>query len=318
MLEALNLTADEEAVYLALLDRARVPADDLAGRDDVDDAVAALASLEARGLVAACSDVEGAYRAAGPQATVYEALRDAEQTLANVKASVGALSHRLARGQSAVPSLSDVECVLDSRQALARAAWWRGHASKELRIVDPVGVTEDDTTQVEAAPRFGSDLDVRGIYGQAVVDDPEHLGALKWGMANGEQVRTLSSVPVKLTLVDSAAAIVPLRSSNRYRDGIMVIRHTRLLDAFVDYFEVLWSMAIPLDAFRAVPQGTLDADDRTVLTLMAAGFSDQTIGRRLGVSEAAAQSRVGEVIKRMGADNRFQAGVQAARLGLLF
>jgi DNA-binding NarL/FixJ family response regulator len=41
-------------------------------------------------------------------------------------------------------------------------------------------------------------------------------------------------------------------------------------------------------------------------------------GRRLGVSEAAAQSRVGKVIKRMGADNRFQAGVQAARLGLLF
>jgi hypothetical protein len=70
MLEALNVTADEEAVYLALLDRARVPADDLAARD---------ASAMSTRLWRAWRHVawsrrartpKGAYRVSGPQATV--------------------------------------------------------------------------------------------------------------------------------------------------------------------------------------------------------------------------------------------------------
>lgn len=315
MLEALNLTADEKAIYLALLDRTRVPAGDLAELDGVADATSALTGLEARGLIAACPDADGSYRAAPPQPLVHEALRDAEQSLAAVKASVGALSQRFARGHSAVPALNEVECV-DDRQALARVRWWRAHARKELRIIDPTGSADDDLDPDDEAPRFAEGVGIRGIYTKAVVDQPDQLEAVKWGLAHGAQARTLSSTPVKVTLVDSTAAILPARSSNRYRDGILVIRQTGMLDALIDYFEVLWSMAMPLDAYRCATPGVLDTDDRTLLSLMAAGFDDETIARRLGIDETGAEDRVARAVDRLGAENRFQAGVQAARRGL--
>jgi sugar-specific transcriptional regulator TrmB/DNA-binding CsgD family transcriptional regulator len=314
MLEALNLTGDEEAVYLALLELTTVPAGRLAEVDGVQDVASALASLEARGLVAGSPDADDGYRVAEPQAAVREALRDAEQTLAAAKASVSALSQRFARGHSAVASLSEVECV-DGRQALARVAWWREHARKELRVIDPTGV-EDGPDPVDRLPRIDEGVAVREIYGRAVVDRPDSFEAVKWRLAHGGRARTLTSAPVKLTLVDSTAAILPARSGNQYRDGIVVVRQTSLLDALVDYFEVLWSIAQPLDAYRPASPGALDADDRTLLSLMAAGFSDETIGRRLGVSEGDTESRLARAIERLGAENPFQAGVQAARSGM--
>jgi hypothetical protein len=316
MLEALHLTRDEEAVYLALLDHSRVSAAELAKHSGIDDSDPAVASLQARGLIAADPDADDQYRVAGPQAMMREALRDAEQSLAAVTASVAALSQRLARGHPAVPSLHEVECV-DGRQAPARVRWWRGHARKELRVVDPVG-SEDEVVDRKRRPsRFSDGIALRGIYTPAVVDQPEQLEAVKWGLAHGAQARALSSVPVKLTLVDAMVAILPTGSSNRYEDGILVIRQTSLLDALIDYFEVLWSMAMPLDAYRPTPTGgALDTDDRTLLSLLAVGFSDETIGRRLGISGSEAQRRVGRLIEHLGAENRFQAGVQAARRGL--
>jgi DNA-binding NarL/FixJ family response regulator len=316
MLEALNLTTDEEAVYLALLDRTRVSAADLAEVEGVADSAKALTGLEARGLVSVCPDTEDGYRAAGPHDLVHEALRDAEQSLAAVTASVGALSQRFARRHSAVPSLREVECV-EARQALARVRWWRDHARKELRVIDPTGGADAQPDDAEQGPRFADGVAVRGIHTKAVLDQPDQLETVKWGLARGAKARTLASAPVKLMIVDSTAAILPARSGNRYRDGIVVIRQTSVLDALVDYFEVLWAMALPIDAYRpSSTGGALEADDRTLLTLMAAGFSDETIGRRLGVSAADARDHVARVIELLGAENRFQAGVQAVRRGL--
>jgi DNA-binding CsgD family transcriptional regulator len=314
MLEALNLDGDEEAVYLALVDRSRVSADDLSELCGVDEPAAAIAGLLARGLIATGADGEDSYRAMSPQAVVGEALRDAEQSLAAVTAAVSALNRRLAQGQPAVPPIGEVECIGDRSRAQARMSWWRDHARRELRVVDPVG---DEDADIPPAEPAGADVDVRGIYTQSVIDQPDQLDRLKWRAARGERARLLSTAPIAMTLVDSTAAILPARTSNRYRDGITVVRQTVLLDALVDYFEALWAIATPIDAFRAASHdAALDVDDRTLLSMMAAGFGDEKIARRLGVSEPAAQHRVARVIERLGAENRFQAGVRAARRGL--
>ena len=51
--------------------------------------------------------------------------------------------------------------------------------------------------------------------------------------------------------------------------------------------------------------------------MQAAGTKDDAIGRALGVSPRTVSRLVSEVHEALGSSGRFQAGVIAARLGLL-
>ena len=46
-------------------------------------------------------------------------------------------------------------------------------------------------------------------------------------------------------------------------------------------------------------------------------MNDKAIARQLGVSERTAHRRVTSLLSRLGAESRFQAGVQAVRNGLM-
>jgi DNA-binding NarL/FixJ family response regulator len=50
--------------------------------------------------------------------------------------------------------------------------------------------------------------------------------------------------------------------------------------------------------------------------LLAAGLKDEAIARQLGVSLRTIHRRTGDLLDRLGARTRFQAGMQAARQGL--
>ena len=51
--------------------------------------------------------------------------------------------------------------------------------------------------------------------------------------------------------------------------------------------------------------------------MMAAGLTDDAIGRRLGLSDRSVRRIVSQLMLRLGADSRFQAGVHAVQLDLI-
>jgi PAS domain S-box-containing protein len=67
---------------------------------------------------------------------------------------------------------------------------------------------------------------------------------------------------------------------------------------------------------RRNPYG-LSFRELTVLNLVAAGHSDKEIGAALGISPLTAQKHVSNILAKMGAPSRTQAGVRAVREGLL-
>ena len=77
------------------------------------------------------------------------------------------------------------------------------------------------------------------------------------------------------------------------------------------------------DAGRASTTGgqtapdDLSEADRQVLALLATGLTDERIAAHLGLGLRTVQRRVRGLMDRLGAGNRFQAGLQAARTGLL-
>ena len=61
--------------------------------------------------------------------------------------------------------------------------------------------------------------------------------------------------------------------------------------------------------------GGLDADKRTLLTLMAGGAVDGQVARSLGVSVRTVRRRISALLVELGAHSRFQAGAEAVRRG---
>jgi DNA-binding NarL/FixJ family response regulator len=76
-------------------------------------------------------------------------------------------------------------------------------------------------------------------------------------------------------------------------------------------------------ASTPAPTGNTNARDRLgerqaqTLALLAAGASDSTIARQMGVSQRTVERHVRQIMDTLGVTTRFQAGVHAARRGLL-
>ena len=56
---------------------------------------------------------------------------------------------------------------------------------------------------------------------------------------------------------------------------------------------------------------------RTILRLLADGLKDEAIARRLGMSLRTTRRHVADILSELNVSSRFQAGVAAARSGLL-
>ena len=61
----------------------------------------------------------------------------------------------------------------------------------------------------------------------------------------------------------------------------------------------------------------LDREQRELLRLLATGLPDTAIARRMSLAPRTLARRISSLYQMLQADNRFQAGVAAERLGLL-
>lgn len=152
----------------------------------------------------------------------------------------------------------------------------------------------------------------RTIYDESSLDSAEKLAEARDLAARGEQCRVLGDVPLGLLVTDRRLGLVPAG------DEVFVLHPSALLDGLVTLFETLWQRATPLwtRGRRRRPAGLTEQDEQ-LLALSAAGLTDETIARRLGVAQRTVERRMRRVMDRLHARTRFQAGMQAARLGIL-
>jgi DNA-binding CsgD family transcriptional regulator len=130
----------------------------------------------------------------------------------------------------------------------------------------------------------------------------------------GEQVRLLPELPTRLLVIGTTHAVVPepLGFADEPRS---LVRQRGLVEALGLWFELLWERAAPVPSLdRGEPRPYLR---RFLLQQLASGAQDEQIARRLGVSLRTVRRRVADTLSELGADTRFQAGVEAARRGWL-
>jgi DNA-binding CsgD family transcriptional regulator len=159
----------------------------------------------------------------------------------------------------------------------------------------------------------GTTLDYTAVYDTAVLEVDDVLEVLAARERGGERARFSSAVPFSAVIVDDTCAVVDLSEFDPSGFGSVVVRARPMVLALIALADQLWDGGSPL---QRVAPGT-DRRDQTILALLAAGAPDATIARQTGISQRTVERRVRALMDQLGAGTRFQAGVQAARRGLI-
>lgn len=159
----------------------------------------------------------------------------------------------------------------------------------------------------------GNVLDYLTVYDTAVLEIDGALEILDARERGGERFRFTSGVPFSAVIVDEAVAIVDVSAFDPSGFGSAVIRARSMVLALIALCDHLWDLGSPL----ATGGVATERRDQLILSLLAAGAPDATIARQAGVSQRTVERRVRALMDQLGAGTRFQAGVQAARRGMV-
>jgi DNA-binding CsgD family transcriptional regulator len=126
----------------------------------------------------------------------------------------------------------------------------------------------------------------------------------------GVQVRTVSHVPRAAVVFDRSLAV--LLGSAEGNPTASAVRHGHVVQFLLDMFGYLWDAATPVDSFESGYAEVADDLKLAIVKLMAKGFTDEVLARKLGMSVRTCRRHIGAMMRDLDAASRFQAGVRAA------
>lgn len=134
---------------------------------------------------------------------------------------------------------------------------------------------------------------------------------------NGADVR-IGRVPTSALIIDSATVALPVCDSAAGQTvGLATLRLPSAVTAVVELFERVWADATPLAGQDSGETSGLGPRERDLLALLVAGTTDESAACRLGVSVRTVRRMVSDLMNRLGARSRFEAGARAAERGWL-
>ncbi|WP_248962207.1 DNA-binding response regulator [Sphaerisporangium perillae] len=135
-------------------------------------------------------------------------------------------------------------------------------------------------------------------------------------MAKGARVRISSTrLPHETIIIDRRVMILAGRDTPGLRE-YTVTTSPALVGGVYALFRAVWETGTDLAAYFSGEMPHLDADSLAVLRALGAGHTDETASRQLGLSLRTYRRRVAELMAKLEADSRFQAGLRAGELGL--
>jgi sugar-specific transcriptional regulator TrmB len=314
VLEPLGIRQNDEVVYRELLARSEAEPADLAGALDRthDDVTASLTALEELGLVHRLPGLPVRVRAARPDVAVDVLVNRRKEELARAQLAARDLLAEMPAEERHRPE--DIVEVLVGRAAIAaRFEQLLVGTRHDLLVLDrPPYVSDAQRSDQSVRQLLRDEVVVRGIYAPEALELPGALEEAQDASRAGERSRVHADLPMKLAISDSRLAILPIGIEGTI-DAALCIRRSGLLDALVRLFDLLWAQATPIVA----PEPGGRVTDRELAALLAAGAKDDVVARHLGTSTRTLSRRISQLMDHLHVRTRFQAGVQAVRLGWL-
>ncbi len=338
LLGAVGLSSKSEQVYLFVVHRGRTMTDDVAKAFgiDVESAATILDELRDVGLIALPEVPGGAYAPVDPQIALGAVVDRLSEQAAVLRDRIPALVEQF---RSSAGGEHEAPMTLVLTDPVEVASWYarlQHEARSEFLTFDrpPYVSLGMEPLQVSTIARGVSWRVVYAAEAFAREDAWDETVRLS---DQGEQARVASSLPFKLVVMDRSIALLGLRL-----DGVsvetMVTESPPLVKLLVDTFEYYWMRSLPLGPGGAsstaeihqaleerertapAPAGRVrlappTREQQAILALIGAGLTDDVIAARLGLSVRSLRRRSQQLMHDLGADNRFQLGVEAARRG---
>lgn len=131
----------------------------------------------------------------------------------------------------------------------------------------------------------------------------------------GAMVRTVSHIPRAAVVFDRSLAV--LLGCEAGETTASRVRNDDVVQFLLDVFNHLWDAATPVDSFESGYAEVADDLRQTIAGLMAKGFTDEVLARKLGMSVRTCRRHIAALMHDVGAVSRFQAGVQSVRRSLV-
>lgn len=232
-------------------------------------------------------------------------------TLAQLQATYFA-ARRSRNSDEAIDVLENVGQVRHLLGEIAR------ECRREVFSVQPTALTPE--TLSDSRPRdlmlLGRGVRMRTLYPHTVLSNPAVQTHFMAMAEAGSEIRTTTEVTDRIIIFDREIAFMPDRSSGG-APGAVVVRQPVIVEYLYLSLERGWSLARP---FVYTGFGYGDSSDGLkdgIVRLLAAGFKDEVVARRMNMSVRTCRRHIAEILEELGAESRFQAGVMAAEHGLL-
>jgi DNA-binding CsgD family transcriptional regulator/sugar-specific transcriptional regulator TrmB len=323
MLTTLGLDATAENVYRAMLAIPQGTVADLmrAAALSEDEVRGAMDVLSELALVRPSHELGGQLHAVSPDLGM-------EILLARQSAELAAQQQRLEASRATAAQLiaeyadlrpatasPGVEQLLGLDQIRDRLATLTRDVTREVAAFAPDG---GHTPEAIAAARpldqqmLERGVRIRTLYLDSIRNHPPTVAHAEWLAERGGEVRTVPVLPIRMILVDRATAVIPVNSDDTAA-GAVVLTGDGTVTALCALFESSWAAGRPLGQAAVPDHDGLTPQERTALALLAEGHTDDAIAKRLGISPRSARRTATELIERLGARSRFQAGVKAVQ-----
>ncbi|MGK5738752.1 helix-turn-helix domain-containing protein [Micromonospora sp. URMC 103] len=332
MWNVVGVSEPEERVYEALTRRRQATQVDLLGDVALSRAqlTRTLGRLVDRGLANRLPGRPTRYAATPPDQVATFLIAERERDLLRLRTHADQLAKeiRLRDGGGRHPAelVEVIEGAANLRATLVRL---QREARVQIRGLDrapyldnPVSGNSEETHQL--ADRG---LVYRVIYDQSALAIPGRMAEIWRGIQSGERARVASHVPMKMMLCDDRLALIPAMTGGQLADAAYLVHPSSLLDAVSELFEALWERAVAINRSVVANQSTgadptgderpdrLSDRDIELIGLLAGGATDERIARTLGWSVRTVHRHVHRLMAMVGAETRFQAGMEAVRRG---
>jgi DNA-binding CsgD family transcriptional regulator len=290
-----------------------------------DEVAAALANLEGRGMVSAARrDVIDVYP---PDTTLPAWAADLERQARTTRAAVEGLTHMYneARADVRDSKTSRDVAILDTAEDV-EAAYFRAARRAESRCVrlfarsermDEMVIHHPDSIVLAHSSVTSPTLERQAVFEQSILEVEGAFTALESMRADGIDVRLTPHLAFSVLAVDRVMAVIDISHLDN-GGGSLYVQQRQLASALMDMCLGLFALSTPLPRSPRGPSiARLTDRDGQIMALLAAGASDVTMARQLGISQRTVERRVRAIMMELGATTRFQAGAIAGRRGLI-
>jgi sugar-specific transcriptional regulator TrmB/DNA-binding CsgD family transcriptional regulator len=328
VLEAFGVEKETEAVYIALLNQPTAGVREIAellGLSDgrIHQALAELARLslvrpswgDPRIIRPVSPDIGLQYLLAREEAELLQRQNQIESSRAAIAELIAELS---VQGGTALSHEADLSQVFGLEAIRTKLIQFAYSTRQQVLSLMPDGAQTSENMEAsrpldEMLLRRG--VEILTVYLDSVRNDQGSREYVKWLLDLGGQIRTVAILPLRLLVFDRNIAVIPL-NPRQSEVGVAIVQGNGPVAAMCALFDKIWESAAPYGETPSRETGlSLTELEFTVARLLAHGDTDATISRKLGVSPRTAGRIASELMAKVGAKSRFQAGVRIGELG---